>query len=82
MQYTGLMRNRERRTNLNTRRYGINLSEVLIGVLTYNLVFVPVCSFMILRALPLDGEYWMPINLALAAVGIYVTENFACRNVS
>jgi hypothetical protein len=82
MQYTGLMRNRERRTNLNTRRFGINLPKLLIGVLTYNLVFVPVFSFMILRALHLDGEYWMPINLALAVVGIYVTENFACRNVS
>jgi len=81
MQQTKVVRNLESSTHLNVRRDGFNLPRAMTGVVTYNEVFIPVFSFMMVRALRLDGEYWIPVAIASTVVGIYVIEHFACRNM-
>jgi uncharacterized membrane protein len=81
MRHTDLMYNLENHTDLNVKHRGINLTRIIIGILVYNIIFVPIISFMIAVTVHLDSYYLIPIAMACALVGIYVTENFACRNI-
>jgi uncharacterized membrane protein (DUF485 family) len=80
MEHAHLVCNLERHRDLDARRDGFNLPKAIIGVLTYNVIFIPVFSFMIVRGLHLGGESGIPIAMAWFVAGIYVTEHFVCRN--
>ena len=81
VRHTGLPGNLERHTGFNATIGGIKLTTTIIGILTYNILVVPLLSLIVMRALNLNGDYVIPIATAWMFVGLYMAENYACRNI-
>ena len=81
VRYTKSIDYLERRIILNAENGGIKLTTAIIGILTYNIVVIPILSLIVVDTLKVNGDYLIPIAIAWVFIGIYVTENFACRNI-
>lgn len=81
MRHADLKRDLENHTDLNVKHHGINLTRIITGILVYNIILVPIISVIIAVTFHLDRDYLIPIAMACALAGIYVTENFACRDI-
>jgi hypothetical protein len=80
VRHTELIGNLGRHTDLNAKNNGIKLTTAIIGIFTYNILVIPILSLIVAGALKVNGDYVIPIAIAWVFVGIYVTENYACRN--
>ena len=78
-QYTGMACSLETYTGPAAEKYELSLFSIAFGVLAYIIIIVPIISFLLVVLLNLSSAYVIPVGIAWALAGIYVTERYICR---
>jgi len=78
-QYTGMACSLETYTGQAAEKYELSLFSIAFGVLAYIIIIVPIISFLLVVLLNLSSAYVIPVGIAWALAGIYVTERYICR---
>ena len=78
-QYTGTAWSPETYAGPGAEKDDLSLFSIAFGVLAYIIIIVPVISFLLVVLLNLSSAYVIPIAIAWALVGVYITERYLCR---
>jgi hypothetical protein len=60
----------------------VDIARTIIGMIAYMVFIAPVFSLLMVSALDLSGAYILPVFSIFLMAGIYVAENYYCRNIS
>jgi hypothetical protein len=79
--HTELVSNPERHIGLSEKNNGISMTTAIIGTLIYFVFLIPTLSLIVVGTLDLSDDYIIPLTIAWGFVGLYVAENYACRDI-